>query len=190
MKVILFTVTFFGILGGHIVPPKSEMATQWLLKPVEFLPISEKTIEIDLEQLYCISEAIYYEARNQPLDGQFAVGLVIKNRVNFPTWPDTICQVVHEGHYWRGIPLQNQCQFSYWCDGLPEDEQEDEEAWVTAEAIGYIIMTTNLTIPGLERVTHFHHTSVKPDWTHKFHHCGTIGDHIFYCSPDNTQIKY
>ena len=183
MKVILFTVTFFGILGGHIVPPKSEMATQWPLKPAQFSPIGE----FDAEELYCITEAIYYEARNQPLNGQLAVAIVIKNRIKSPRWPDNACKVVHEGYYWRGFPLHDQCQFSYWCDGLPE-EMEDEEAWLTAQGIAYIALTRNVTIKGMENITHYHNLDVNPAWAKKLRYCGTIADHKFYCSDD--KIRY
>ena len=166
MQVILFIAALLVIFGSHIVSPKSD----------QFSPI-------DAEQLYCMTEAIYYEARDQPLNGQLAVGIVIRNRVKFSKWPNTVCEVVHEGYYFRGFPLHDQCQFSYWCDGLPE-EPEDEKAWMTAQGIAYIVMTKDVTIQGMENITHYHNLDVNPDWAKKFRHCGTIADHIFYCSYD------
>jgi len=142
---------------------------------------------LDLQEHYCMTEAIYYEARNQPLIGQLAVGIVIRNRVKFQKWPDSVCGVVHEGYYYQGFPLMDQCQFSYWCDGKPE-EPEDEKAWVTAEGIAFLILTENLTIQGMENATHYHAKSVKPNWIVKFDMCGIIKDHIFYC-PKTSRIS-
>ena len=133
------------------------------------------------KDLYCMTEAIYYEARNQPFIGQMAVAIVIRNRTRFKQWPDNVCDVVHEGYYYQGVPLKFQCQFTYWCDGIPENHQEDERAWLRSEAMAYLVLTENITIEGMETATHYHTKAVKPDWRHKFDRCATIGDHIFYC---------
>lgn len=44
--------------------------------------------------LYWLSRAIYAEAGNQPMKGRIAVGTVILNRVEDPTFPDTIEDVI------------------------------------------------------------------------------------------------
>ena len=44
--------------------------------------------------LYWLSRAIYAESGNQPMKGRIAVGTVILNRVNDPTFPDTIEDVI------------------------------------------------------------------------------------------------
>lgn len=44
--------------------------------------------------LYWLSRAIYAEAGNQPMKGRIAVGTVILNRVEDPTFPDTIEEVI------------------------------------------------------------------------------------------------
>ena len=49
--------------------------------------------ENDLE---CLAENIYFEARGEPLDGQFAVAEVTLNRTRAPNFPHTVCAVVHE----------------------------------------------------------------------------------------------
>ena len=45
----------------------------------------------------CLAEAIYFEARGEPLDGQVAVGEVILNRVDAENYPDDVCGVVNQG---------------------------------------------------------------------------------------------
>ena len=45
----------------------------------------------------CLAKNMYYEARNQGLAGQFAVSLVVMNRVKDDRYPNTICGVVEQG---------------------------------------------------------------------------------------------
>ena len=71
-------------------------------------------------EIYCMAEAIYFEARNQNLIGQIAVAIVVRNRMRDKRYPSTACDVVRDGYYRRGHPVRDKCQFSYWCDGKPE----------------------------------------------------------------------
>ena len=49
------------------------------------------------QELYCMAEAIYFESGNQPFVGKMAVAEVILNRVQHIGYPDTVCDVVHQG---------------------------------------------------------------------------------------------
>ena len=66
-------------------------------------------------ELKCLSEALYFEARGEQIEGQIAVADVIINRKNSSQFPSTICGVVSEGAHKR-----HACQFSYNCDGKLE----------------------------------------------------------------------
>ena len=129
--------------------------------------------------LLCMAEAIYFESRGEPEIGQLAVGITIKNRFKHPDYPDSICGVVRQGRYWQGVPLRDRCQFSYWCDGRPE-RIEDDEAWTTALGLAELVLSTSLEIKGLEGVTHFHSTKVKPVWSSQLLYKSTVGSHLFY----------
>jgi spore germination cell wall hydrolase CwlJ-like protein len=74
-----------------------------------FVPLPAKA---DPLQKKCLAEAMYFEARDQGWRGMMAVGVVIKNRVADPRYPDNICSVVRQGKYWRGNPVKHKCQFS------------------------------------------------------------------------------
>ena len=67
------------------------------------------------KQWACLAEAIYFEARGEPVEGQFAVAEVILNRVESPKFPNSICKVVRQG-----TGRKHACQFSYNCDGKLE----------------------------------------------------------------------
>lgn len=56
----------------------------------------ERQIEINPQQVECLAEAIYHEARGEPEEGQAAVAAVVLNRVRQSHWPDTVCDVVYE----------------------------------------------------------------------------------------------
>ena len=80
---------------------------------VSAVSAQETFTEINSKHIECMAKAIYFESRNEPLAGQLAVGLVVKNRSMSDIFPKDICSVVYEGvHDARGIPIVNQCQFS------------------------------------------------------------------------------
>ena len=49
------------------------------------------------EMLTCIALNVYYEARSEPLEGQYAVAHVVLNRVADDKFPDDACKVVKQG---------------------------------------------------------------------------------------------
>jgi len=127
-----------------------------------------------------MAEAIFFESRGENILGQIAVGLTIKNRAfKSRGYPDNICDVVRQGKYWQGNPVKHKCQYSYWCDGLPETIR-NKEAWRTALDLAKIIINTDIEIEGLEGITHYHALHVKPPWSKKLIHIATIGRHKFY----------
>ncbi|MEM1313006.1 MAG: cell wall hydrolase [Pseudomonadota bacterium] len=130
------------------------------------------------EQWMCLTEALYFEARGEPLAGQVAVAEVILNRVDRSDYPDTICGVVGQG---AGGKL-HRCQFSYNCDGKPEKfSEKDAKAQVGRVA--------RKMIDGMPRgltggATHYHTNAVNPRWARRFEKTAVIGVHLFYRAPD------
>ena len=64
----------------------------------------------------CLAEAIYFESRGEPLEGQIAVAEVVLNRVDDRSFPKTVCGVTRQG-----VGSGRGCQFSYACDGAPDE---------------------------------------------------------------------
>lgn len=116
---------------------------------------------------HCLAIAMYYEARNQPIDGQLAVAQVIMNRVESPRYPDTVCEVV-----WQPK------QFSFTHDGLPERPQHHSWGDIQQRADS-VLSGASTGFSGLS-ATHYHATYVQPYWTSHMELEGKIGDHIFY----------
>lgn len=125
------------------------------------------------EELYCLAEAIYFEARGEPLKGQVAVAEVVLNRVDSRHWPGSICGVVNQGSERR-----TGCQFSYVCDGKPETINDDR-AWGLAEGVAELMMRgAPRRITG--HATHYHADYVSPRWAQSMEETTVIGQHIFF----------
>lgn len=124
-------------------------------------------------ELYCLTEAIYYEARGESIDGQIAVAEVIMNRVDSPIFPNTVCDVVSQG-----ADRLHACQFSYKCDGVPE-RMSDTAARKRARDVAILLMKgerRDLT----DDATHYHATYVEPYWSKKLLRTAAVGTHVFY----------
>tara|TARA_Y100000296_G_C5125634_1_gene232730 strand:+ start:296 stop:781 length:486 start_codon:yes stop_codon:yes gene_type:complete len=146
-----------------------------------FLCMSAKADMLTLQQqITCLTEAVYFEARGENFIGQLAVANVILNRVRHVKFPNTICDVVHEGRYWKGNPVRNKCQFSYWCDGKSE-KMKDKTALEQAKNIA-ILSLAGARIDRMENVLYYHASYMRPYWISYVDRVEKIGTHIFYRS--------
>ena len=125
------------------------------------------------KQWACLSDAIYFEARGEPVEGQFAVAEVILNRVDSPKFPNSICKVVRQG-----TGRKHACQFSYNCDGKLE-YIANGSAYGKAKRVARVSMDRK-TRPLTKGATFYHATFVSPSWARSFQHVATIGVHKFY----------
>ena len=142
-------------------------------------------LENRAKQVECLAKNIYFEARNEPFAGQFAVALVTLNRVRDTSFPDTICKVVYQGiHTADGFPKRDRCQFSWYCDGV-SDIVRNSEAYNTTQKIANLAMLqySKLKSEGLdytEGAIYYHTYEINPRWSTAYPKVGRIGDHIFY----------
>ncbi|MDB6454851.1 cell wall hydrolase [Falsirhodobacter sp. 20TX0035] len=121
----------------------------------------------------CLTEALYFEARGEPLKGQFAVAEVILNRVDARGYPSSVCDVVRQGE-----KNGKACQFSFICDGLPETVTE-QAAYDQAGKIA-AVMLAGAPRALTRGATHFHTSAVRPSWAAHLPKTVQIGDHLFY----------
>jgi spore germination cell wall hydrolase CwlJ-like protein len=123
----------------------------------------------------CLAEAIYFEARGEPLRGQQAVAQVVINRLKNPAYPKTVCGVVYQNKNKR-----HRCQFSFACDGIA-DVVRRGEAWDTAQKLaGQMLASEVEPLAEVGAATHYHATYVRPRWARKMRKMQKIGHHIFY----------
>lgn len=121
----------------------------------------------------CLTQAVYFEARGEPLIGQVAIAEVVLNRVVNPRYPNDACEVVFQNQH-----KPNRCQFSFACDGKT-DRPTDPQAWERALKIVSLVMSGERSGVA-KRATHYHASYVSPYWRLHFDKVGEVGRHIFY----------
>jgi N-acetylmuramoyl-L-alanine amidase len=128
------------------------------------------------DDLQCLAENVYFEARGEPLEGQYAVAEVTLNRTRALHFPHTICGVVHEIR-WDPIRRRHVADFS-WTE-LGALSPEDGPAWKQALAVANAAYD-DLHPQVVPEALYYHATSVRPDWARSRRAVATIGNHIFY----------
>ncbi|MBI1407206.1 MAG: cell wall hydrolase [Caulobacter sp.] len=121
----------------------------------------------------CLTQAIYYEAALEPLEGQQAVAQTVLNRVRHPAYPKSVCGVVYQG----SLRLTG-CQFSFTCDGSLAREP-NPVIWARAEGVAKRALA-GFVLPSVGTATHYHADYVAPYWAPTLYRITTIGRHIFY----------
>ena len=115
-----------------------------------------------------MTEAIYFESRDQSIVGQVAVGCTILNRVHKKNWPNSIREVVHQYK-----------QFSYYLDGKPE-VYHDKKALYVARTVTEKVLSSNIC-DMFNGVDHYLNKSISSaTWYESMEFIMTIGDHSFY----------
>ena len=161
------------------------------------------------EQVMCLAENIYFEARAESFSGKAAVGNVTKNRVLDDRWANTYCEVVMDGpvrESWKTrqhadlpdservyYPRKHRCQFSWYCDG------QKDVIWANYEKTGQTIegnarawresVQVAIYIMGIGQmvikdntegaVFYYAHNLVYPSWAETKHYIGVLGNHTF-----------
>jgi spore germination cell wall hydrolase CwlJ-like protein len=167
---MLILATFSFVFIAKL--PKEE----WIeLKP-NFYNLTSDT----QKQIQCLAKNIYFEARNEPIEGQIAVAFVTLNRVKSPDFPNTICEVVEQ----RTTKV---CQFSWYCESNPRyiylnnlltinnDMKYNE---IRKLAINVYVNQERMKDPSRGSL-YYHADYVNPRWYH-LDRVVTIGRHIFY----------
>lgn len=122
----------------------------------------------------CLTDAIYFEARGEPVRGQIAVAQVVMNRVFSGYYPNNVCGVVYQNAHRR-----LRCQFTFACDGIP-DRVREPDAWERAQEIARETLDGKLWLDDVGKATHYHAYWVHPRWVREMSRFRKIGVHTFY----------
>ena len=120
------------------------------------------------DQMHCLTGAIYFESRGEPLAGQLAVANVVINRSEDRRWPASYCGVVYQ-----------RSQFSFVKKRRMPRVDTGSAAWKRASAIARIAHQEMWESPASEAV-YFHATHVKPRWSRAKTRLAQIDTHVFY----------
>ena len=175
-KTKLIVVAIFLTIGSVVATAQSQ--------PIS---VDEKLIP---EELHCLALNIYFEAGVESNAGKMGVANVVFNRVDSDKFPNSICEVVHQGPTkpsWKDpnvqVPIRNKCQFSWWCDGKADDPYEGE-AWQKSKQIASYLYYKHNNGEKILDITdgalYYHADYVTPFWAKSFIKTTKIDQHIFY----------
>lgn len=160
-------------------PPKTPPIAQFKA-PEPIVVVNARTLsrlpdlgQIVSKQNRCLAQAVYFEARGEPLEGQVAVAQVVLNRVADPRYPKNVCGVVFQNE-WR----RNRCQFSFACDGR-SDRPKNRRAWQRARKVATLVLHYRVADYS-DRATLYHATYVQPYWAKALKPIRRLGHHVFY----------
>jgi hypothetical protein len=122
----------------------------------------------------CLAEAVYFEARSEPEEGQAAVAQVVLNRVKSGLYPSSICGVVYQNRH-RHLA----CQFTFACEGKSL-RVTDDESWQSASRVAKAVLEGKTYLADVGASTHYHADYVRPRWAKRLKKMDVIGRHIFY----------
>jgi len=143
------------------------------LGQVQAFGINAAKAETYATALQCLTQAVYYEAAVEPLQGRRAVAQVVLNRVRHPSYPKSVCGVVYQGSTRR-----TGCQFSFTCDGAllrapATGPWREARAVAVAALAGYVETSVGTA-------TFYHADYVLPKWAYQLGKITQIGRHLFY----------
>ena len=216
MKKILAIATSVLIAGSSLgaaadklsFPHAAELTDQ--AKTIVFQEVNEAGIPNYMhQQMICIAENIYFEARAESIEGKAAVANVTRNRVKSSLFPNTYCEVVYQGpvrESWKTkqhkdladedrvyYPRKHRCQFSWYCDGQKDIiwanyERTGETISLNAQAwrqsVEIAIWTLGYGGMRVNDNTHgalwyYAHNIVLPKWAAEKTTTAVIGGHTF-----------
>ena len=146
-----------------------------------------------VEETYCMSLNIYYEARGESWKGKSAVGHVTLNRVKHEKYPNTVCGVVLQSKLWKGNPIRDMCQFAWYCDGKTDIPQLRYKAqprkdkaikpnvrdWENSVATAIQVMESYSRDITYGSTHYFNHNVSTPSWSTVYPTKTIIGNHTF-----------
>ena len=153
--------------GSKALPTPAEIITKPQAQSVD--PTGEEPME---DAITCLARSIYWEANRKDFAEMEAIANVVMNRLGHKGFPTTICGVVKQGQE------QGACQFSWWCDGRPDDAREDEP-YSHAKEIARKALNRQLKDP-TDGAMYFHNRKVSPNWSKEYVKTVETGEHIFY----------
>jgi len=154
------------IRTGFYTPPRLDLTTP----PV-----------VPTDDVECLTQALYYEARNESEDGQAAVAEVIINRSRAGTYPRKICEVVYQRN-------TRTCQFTFTCDGSIGRGRVNMNAWGRAERIARSVYEGRSSAQLPKNSVNYHANYVRPSWGARLQRVRQIGAHIFYGAALNGHV--
>jgi len=148
-------------------PNKAETLTPAEAQAVD--PAGQAALD---DSITCLARTVYWEAKGADAEDMAAVASVVLNRLGSEGFPDTICGVVKQGVESKA------CQFSWWCDGRP-DQVEEPQRYGIAKEIARKALNQQLK-DSTGGALYFHDRNVRPDWAKAYRRTAQTQHFLFY----------
>jgi len=159
-----------GGLGGETIAGKDGVTR--VRTPAERLGLEGKA-RVRAEK--CLTDAVYFEARSEPLKGQEAVAQVVMNRVFSGYYPHDVCGVVYQN-----ANRHLACQFTFACEGKNLNRIDEPDLWEQAKRIAKDTLDGKIWLSEVAYATHYHTFWVRPNWIYEMKKMYRLGAHLFY----------
>jgi spore germination cell wall hydrolase CwlJ-like protein len=136
---------------------------------ITFITLFCSHVQADQKEAICLAKNIYYEARNQGIEGKLAVAFVTLNRVTSSKYPETICEVVWQDN-----------QFSWTHDGKPDNPYELEKYNLIKNLTSNLLENLDKYQDLTKGSLHYHADYVTPCWSKLSEPAVIINNHLFY----------
>lgn len=135
-----------------------------------------------LEQaILCMALNVFFEARGEPILGQYAVAQVTMNRAEGD--PGKVCTEVAKPHQfsWTGGAIRKGPDGRWTLrKHAAESKRKDPFAWDVAQRVARMVVTGKMTLDITKGADHYHAVYVKPGWSRALQRTIRVGQHIFY----------
>lgn len=171
MQYILSLLTNWLAIFGLNYPTYTDVV-EYVANPIEV----QWEVEYNIDpEIWCLAEAVYFEAKGEPLSGKIAVAQVVLNRVNSPQFPNTVCGVVYQPSNNPERPAA--CQFSFTCSGrelkVTEYIKWDESVMVASQ-LYYGILYSDI------KAKHYVRCGLRRSWMREMYQSRKVHNHCFY----------
>ena len=160
----------------------------------------------NIDEVYCMAQNVYFEARHESMVGKIAVAHVVMNRIEDKRWPNTVCEVVKEGpvrESWKTkkdptlakedrkyYPRRDRCQFSWYCDGKADMLwvtykdgtviEQNMTAWRDSIHVALFVINDKWSMDPTDGATFYYNPNIaNPAWAGKYRETAIFGNHRF-----------
>ncbi len=160
----------------------------------------------NLDEVYCMAQNVYFEARHESMVGKIAVAHVVMNRIESKDFPNTVCEVVKQGpvrEAWKTkkdptlakedrkyYPRRDRCQFSWYCDGKADMLwvtykdgtviEQNMTAWRDSIHVALFVINDKWSMDPTDGATFYYNPNIaNPAWAGKYRETAIFGNHRF-----------
>ena len=156
--------------------------------------VPHENLPLDQQEVFCLAQAVYYEAKSEDIQGQYAVAYATLNRTVNPQYPSSVCGVVQQTSK-SSTTNSRVCSFSWFCDksvkhddisflnknGSVDDKTATQFETASKVAINVLAAGPRSAHDITRGATHFFNPSVSdPSWRYRMTKTLSHGNHVFY----------